>query len=61
MTFDRQREEYERYERQSLAEGRCPDSGELLMLRDDGRRYCIGACDCFGYTPEEYESKGGRP
>lgn len=64
---DPQQVQWEAFEQQQLAVGRCPGSGGALLRRSsfDGPRNPAGTvmacamCDCFGYKPEEV-GNGGR-
>ncbi len=61
-----QKAEWEAEEAAALAKGRCPASGQPLILdnpHSDGARegmMSCEVCDCFGYTPEEV-GNGGKP
>ena len=51
--WEQQCDEWRDWEQDSLARGRCPYSGGVLVVHDDGLARCPGVCDCFGIDPED--------
>lgn len=55
MSADQQEAEWQQYEADCLAKGRCPHSGEVLHRDGDAGPHAASCdmCDCFGYNPEQ--------